>query len=134
MAGKIAALIMAGFVFISCGGEASKESLRIATPLADKGYIDMTLTLEFADPEDHRLFIDNQDKIRYALILMFKGYNATDLVNRGLSNNSIKKLLSSRFHVALASMKIDAYDLRDAKNNKVKKKSILTQDVSKNSG
>ena len=57
---------------------------------------------------------------------MFRSYRSDELTNIGISNNTIKRLLSSRFNVRYEKVKIEDYDVRDKFNIKAKKQTVFT--------
>ncbi|MBU0991264.1 MAG: hypothetical protein KJ737_02120 [Proteobacteria bacterium] len=126
--GKTAVLIaIASLMMLSCGKQNLKDTMSISAILGDNGSLAMTFDIEFPDQESRAFFRENSDKIKYALTLTFKSYNSDELTNRGISNNTIKKLISSRFKINYSKITINEYDVRDSSNQKAKKKTVFSQ-------
>ena len=119
-------VILASMLIVACSKTGPTESISIATSLSDNGTMSMTFTIEFPDRDSHADFLENLQKIKYALTLMFSNYRSDELTNIGISNNTIKRLLSSRFNVNYDKVKIDDYDVRDKFNKKAKKQTVFT--------
>ena len=122
-------IVLASLLIVACSKSRPTESISIATPLSDNGSMTLTFTIEFPDAESHAYCVENLQKIKYALALMFSSYRSDELTNIGISNNTIKRLLSSRFNVRYDTVKIEDYDVRDKYNKKAKQQTVFSSQV-----
>ncbi len=80
---------------MACGKPKIKHSMNISNILADNGSLTMSVDILFnnEDQDEYEKFLKNVDQIKFAFDLMFKAYKSDEILNKGISNNTMKKIL-----------------------------------------
>lgn len=118
-------ILILSFIICACAKPKPKYSMNVSTGLADKGSLQIALDIEFQNKEDLKIFKKNSGKIKYALRMMFSGYPSNELVNKGITNNTVQKLFTSRFNLEFHKVTITNFVVKDAKGEKVTKKTVF---------